>query len=326
MAGIRDVAKKANVAASTVSRALNNSGYVSQAAREKIRKAVEELDYIPDSWLRNLYQQKSAVVGVIINSLEYPYFATVTRFIEQKLAENGYSMMLCATQNSKIRERIFFDMLKRGQIDGIIAEYLVLDDKEYQQIQKPVVTLDRHLSNMPLVCSDHATGGQLAAEHLIQKRCSKILYIEDNSSYLSSTPSYQSCLAFKKTLQDAGITPIPCKINWKEEEKDYFRTFAKKILTLHSDIDAIFAADIPAMALFNEALRRNIAIPEQLKIVAYDGSPWLSQALRPLTCIEQPFEQLAEKSVEIITSLIEKKEITEKMTVLPVQFIQGESS
>ncbi|XTD82159.1 LacI family DNA-binding transcriptional regulator [Proteus vulgaris] len=87
MAGIRDVAKKANVAASTVSRALNNSGYVSQSAREKIKKAVEELDYIPDTWLRNLYQQKSAVVGVIINSLEYPYFATVTRFIENKLAE-----------------------------------------------------------------------------------------------------------------------------------------------------------------------------------------------------------------------------------------------
>lgn len=326
MSGIRDVAKKANVAASTVSRALNNSGYVSQTAREKIRKAVEELDYIPDTWLRNLYQQKSAVVGVIINSLEYPYFATVTRFIEQKLAENGYSMMLCATQNSKVRERIFFDMLKRGQIDGIIAEYLVLDDKEYQHIQKPVVTLDRHLTDIPLICSDHATGGKLAAEHLMQKKCKKILYIEDNSSYLSSTPSYQSCLAFKETLLNTGITLIPCKINWKEEEKDYFHTFAKKALTLYPDIDAIFAADIPAMALFNEALRRNIAIPQQLKIVAYDGSPWLKQTLRQLTCIEQPFEQLAEKSVEVITSLIENKEITENMTVLPVNFIQGESS
>ncbi|QAV22875.1 LacI family DNA-binding transcriptional regulator [Proteus hauseri] len=326
MAGIRDVAKRANVAASTVSRALNNSGYVSQAAREKIRKAVEELDYIPDTWLRNLYQQKSAVVGVIINSLEYPYFATVTRFIEQKLAENGYSMMLCATQNSKVRERIFFDMLKRGQIDGIIAEYLVLDDKEYQHIQKPVVTLDRHLVDIPLVCSDHSTGGKLAAEHLIEKQCKKILYIEDNSSYLASTPSYKSCLAFKETLNNAGITPIPCRVNWKEEEKDYFHTFAKKTLTLHPDVDAIFAADIPAIALFNEALRRNITIPEQLKIVAYDGSPWLKQTLNTLTCIEQPFEQLAQKSVDIITSLIENKIITEKVTVLPIQFIQGESS
>ncbi|MDS0787142.1 LacI family DNA-binding transcriptional regulator [Proteus vulgaris] len=326
MAGIRDVAKKANVAASTVSRALNNSGYVSQAAREKIKKAVEELDYIPDTWLRNLYQQKSAVVGVIINSLEYPYFATVTRFIENKLAEKGYSMMLCATQNSKVRERIFFDMLKRGQIDGIIAEYLLLDDNEYQHIQKPVVTLDRHLRDIPLVCSDHYTGGRLAAEHLIQKSCKKILYIEDNSSYLSSTPSYQSCLAFKETLLQSGIIPIPCKVNWKEEEKDYFHTFATRILTQHPNIDAIFAADIPAMALFNEATRRNITIPEQLKIVAYDGSPWLNQTLRQLTCIEQPFEQLAEKSVEVISALIENKEVTDKVSVIPVKFIQGESS
>ncbi|OAT30923.1 LacI family DNA-binding transcriptional regulator [Proteus myxofaciens] len=326
MAGIRDVAKRANVAASTVSRALNNSGYVSQSAREKIKKAIEELDYIPDSWLRNLYQQKSAVVGVIINSLEYPYFATVTRFIENKLAEKGYSMMLCATQNSKIRERIFFDMLKRGQIDGIIAEYLLLNDREYQHIQKPVVTLDRHLSDIPLVCSDHHTGGQLAAEHLIEKGCKKILLIEDNSNYLSSTPSYKSCLAFKERLYQVGINPISHQVNWKTEEKDYFHTFAKKILNTHPDIDAIFAADIPAIALFNEALRKNIAIPEQLKIIAYDGSPWLNQTINKLTCIEQPFEQLAEKSVEIITSLIEGEEVTEKMTVIPVQFIQGETS
>lgn len=326
MAGIRDVAKRANVAASTVSRALNNSGYVSQSAREKIKKAIEELDYVPDSWLRNLYQQKSAVVGVIINSLEYPYFTTVTRFIENKLAEKGYSMMLCATQNSKVRERIFFDMLKRGQIDGIIAEYLLLNDKEYQNIQKPVVTLDRHLSDIPLVCSDHHTGGKLAAKHLIEKGCKKVLFIEDNSSYLSSTPSYKSCLAFKETLYQAGINPISYQVDWKNEEKDYFHAFAKKILNTHPDIDAIFAADIPAIALFNEALRKNIAIPEQLKIIAYDGSPWLNQTINKLTCIEQPFEQLAEKSVEVITSLIEGKDVTDQITVIPIQFIQGETS
>lgn len=100
----------------------------------------------------------------------------MTRFIENKLAENGYSMMLCATQNSKVRERIFFDMLKRGQIDGIIAEYLLLNDREYHHIQKPVVTLDRHLRDIPLVCSDHHTGGQLAADHLIQKVAKNSLY------------------------------------------------------------------------------------------------------------------------------------------------------
>ncbi|EEG86526.1 hypothetical protein PROPEN_01518 [Proteus penneri ATCC 35198] len=80
------------------------------------------------------------------------------------------------------------------------------------------------------------------------------------------------------------------------------------------------------MALFNEATRRNITIPEQLKIVAYDGSPWLNQTLRQLTCIEQPFEKLAEKSVEVISTLIENKEITDNVFVIPVKFIQGESS
>ena len=89
MTSIREVAKLARVAPSTVSRALNGSGYVAEDTKAKIRRAVEELDYVPNQWIRNLYQKKTGIIGVMAPELIHPYFSSLWSFLEVELNQYG---------------------------------------------------------------------------------------------------------------------------------------------------------------------------------------------------------------------------------------------
>lgn len=103
MANIKDVAKRANVAPSTVSLVLNNTGYVSQKTREKVEEAMRELDYKPNELARNLSRNKTNIIGIIVPSLNHPFFSTFIRYAERHLYQLGYKTMVCGTAN---RDRV----------------------------------------------------------------------------------------------------------------------------------------------------------------------------------------------------------------------------
>ena len=167
MASIREVARLARVAPSTVSRALNGSGYVAEETKEKIREAVDELDYVPNQWIRNLYQQKTGIIGVMAPEIVHPYFSSLWSFLELELNKYGYNMMLCNTSGKKDIERQYLDTLERNLFDGMIVGAAFLPDKYYEQIQKPILSLDRIIPGIPLVTSDHTQGGLIAADKLL---------------------------------------------------------------------------------------------------------------------------------------------------------------
>ena len=101
MASIREVAKLAHVAPSTVSRALNGSGYVSEESKSKIKKAVEELDYIPNQWIRNLYKKRTGIIGVMTPDIIHPYFSTLWNYLEAELDQYGYNVVSCNTRGNQ---------------------------------------------------------------------------------------------------------------------------------------------------------------------------------------------------------------------------------
>ena len=101
MAGIRDVAKLAGVGVATVSRVLNESGYVSEETRKKILDAMEELDYIPNELARQLYHKKSGIIAVLMPDVSHPFFSELVKNIETMLYEHGYKTMLCDTFKEK---------------------------------------------------------------------------------------------------------------------------------------------------------------------------------------------------------------------------------
>ena len=135
MASIREVAKLAHVAPSTVSRALNGSGYVSEESKSKIKKAVEELDYIPNQWIRNLYKKRTGIIGVMTPDIIHPYFSTLWNYLEAELDQYGYNVVICNTRENQDKEREYLDTLERNLFDGLIVGSAFLPDQYYTNIE-----------------------------------------------------------------------------------------------------------------------------------------------------------------------------------------------
>ena len=178
MASIRDVAKQAGVGVGTVSRALNGTGYVSPDTKKKIEKAAEKLGYTPNELARNLYRNRTGIVGVMVPDLDHPFFSCLAKHIEMELYRQGYKTMICNTIGISDRERDYLDMLDRNIVDGIITAAHSLDEEEYLKQKKPIVSVDREFGpGIPLIGSDHAMGGRMAAELLLKNGCKKVLQV-----------------------------------------------------------------------------------------------------------------------------------------------------
>ena len=200
MASIRDVAKEAGVGVGTVSRFLNDSGYVSEDTSIKIEEAMKKLDYTPNELARNLYHKKSGIIAVLVPNVSNPFFAEFVDYVEQGLYDAGFKMMLCNTEKESNAELEYLDMLNRHIVDGIITGVHSLDVEEYRKIHKPIVALDRYLGeDIPVVAVDHKEGGRLAAETLIANGCKKVLHFTGDTKVES--PYHERHYEFERIMK-----------------------------------------------------------------------------------------------------------------------------
>ncbi|NLL09128.1 MAG: LacI family transcriptional regulator, partial [Firmicutes bacterium] len=178
MPTIRDVAEKAGVSVTTVSRVLNNRGYISEATRKKVYKAMEELDYQPNEVARSLFRKRSNIIGLIVPTVAHPFFAELTAYVETYAYARGYKVLICNSQLDASKEQEYVGMLRRNQVDGIIMASHTLEVEEYKKLNLPVVTFERFISNrIPYVTSDNYQGGKLAVELLLERGCKMIAHM-----------------------------------------------------------------------------------------------------------------------------------------------------
>ena len=118
---LRDVAARAGVSAITVSRALNNTGYVSPDTRRRIYAAVAELDYVPNAVASSLRSSKTQLLALLLTDITNPFWTTVARAVEDVAMESGYGVLLCNTDEDRVKEASYLDLLLRRQIDGLVV-------------------------------------------------------------------------------------------------------------------------------------------------------------------------------------------------------------
>lgn len=321
MAGIKDVAKQAKVGVATVSRALNGSGYVSDETRAKIDRAVKELNYTPNELARNLYHNRSGIIGVVIPDLEHPFFAKLSKYIEMELYDKGYKTMICNTVGISNRERDYLDMLDRSMVDGIIAGSHSLDDDDYLNIRKPIIALDRDFGGrIPLIHSDHKKGGRLAAELMIKSGCKNV--IQFAGYRMVHTPAHQRHAEFERLCQENGIRVTTIETAWNEFDYEYYRMIAHKYLGGTKEYDGVFSADSLVVCCMNVLKEKGKKIPEDVCLVGYDGAGIGEFMDPPLVSVKQDIEKLAKRCVSTIIKMIEEKPY-ESHQVLDVKLTEG---
>ena len=308
MTNIKDVAIKAGVSVSTVSRVMNNRGYISQATKDKVFNAMKDLNYQPNEIAKSLFKKKSNIIGLILPDISTPF------------------LMLCNAYNSSSREQEYINMLLRNQVDGIIIGSHTLKIEDYLNLNLPIVALDRYLGDdIPIVCSDHIEGGKLAALELLNCGCTNILHF--SGSLKVPTPSNDRHKSFNDTLERKNI-----KVNTVELPINFFSfldysSIIQEALDNNPDIDGIFATDTIALATIKELIKRNKNIPNDVKVVGYDGLSICALTYPTLTTIQQPIKDLSKEAVKTLINLINKKNsYIEKKIILPVSLKRGNTT
>ncbi|GAA6409606.1 MULTISPECIES: LacI family DNA-binding transcriptional regulator [Blautia] len=325
MASIRDVAKKANVAACTVSRVMNGTANVAPETRQKIEDAMKELNYIPNELARGMFRQKSGTVAMLIPSIRHPYFSNLAHCIESKLYEKGYKLMLCSTDGQIEREREYINILKTNIVDGVIMGVSDLEDNEYQQFDKPMIMLDYDAGKkLPIVVSDHEKGGRLAAEKFMESQCRYVIHIGDRE--LSKVESYKCHTALAHALNAAGIENRFIEIKWNEFDFSGYLEIAKTILEKYPQVDGVMAADIQAAAFLKAALKLGKKIPDDFALVSYDGTYVADVNLVNVTSIIQSADKIGDKTVEILLKLMAGQKLTKRKYLIDVVRKDGETT
>ncbi|MCR6105405.1 LacI family DNA-binding transcriptional regulator [Salipaludibacillus agaradhaerens] len=318
---ISDVAKVAGVSPTTVSRVLNNRGYIGKETREKVHEAMEKINYYPNDIARSLYIKKTFLIGVIFPTTSNPFYGQLIFHLENYANSLGYKVLLCNSQGREDKEKSYLQMLQRNQVDGVIAGAHNRGIEEYDIPNLPVVGFDRYLSkNTPVVSSDNYDGGRLASQLLIDKGCKNIIHI--NGPIDLETPANLRREAYEKVMRANQLTPITYETMRDNEE------VIKRLFDDHPEVDGIFASDdLIAANVMREARKRNISIPNDLKLIGYDGTQTTRLLLPELSTIEQPIKDIAEKCVDILIKQIDgEREDIQQHTILPVRLIDAETT
>lgn len=317
MTTITDVAEFAKVSKNTVSRYLNNRGYISDKTRQNIQQAIDTLHYRPNQIARSLYNSKTNIVGLVIPDVTQPFFANMTSLIEDELDRNGYRMILCNTMHSSVKERKYIDLLIGNKVDGIIIGSHSIDIN-YKDIDAPIVSLDRWLADdIPVVSANHTQGGLLAAQAMLNQHCDNVVQFIANSKVLS--PSSQRHRVFAEQMRVNGIHCRTYELKLNQFE---FRTYletADDFFNDNTEVDGIFASDLVALAFQKKALERGLSIPRDLFIFGYDGSFVYQTAYPELPTIVQPYKEIAKTIVKVLVDKMSGKQLSRISYTLPVR-------
>lgn len=330
MTKIKDIATRSGVAIATVSRVLNNSGYVSESARTNVLKAAKELDYQPNAGARLIRNGKSSIVGILLPSLDVDFFSTLAQALESELFLRNYRAMFCCTSEDPEHERTYISMLMAQKVDGVIAASVHSQAEHFTRLMKagvPIVAVDRALPsiNAPLISVDHLEGGRMLARHLIELGHKKIGVV---GGPRHTSPIYTRAQGVVEVCLAHGLPEPPVFLG---DDHSLISCFgqADQLLTRYGrDITAIAAtSDVAAIGVLHAARSHGITVPNELSVIGFDNVPAAAYALPPLTTIAQPMQDLGRAAVEQLIRMIKHEpSATAAVDPLPLKLVLREST
>lgn len=329
MATIREVAERAGVSVTTVSHVVNQTRFVAAETEQRVRDAMQLLNYRPNSLARSLRRGETRTIGLILPDSANPFFAEFARLLEDAAFQQDYSLILCNSNGELEKERRYAEVLFNKQVDGIIFmaagdDPFSLHDLVAQSF--PLVVVDRIVDHIDVdaVITDNALSGRLAAEHLIALGHRRMGIIRGPSHV---TPSAQRVTGFAQTLEQAGLN-LPEELQAVGDfhpEAGYLA--ARKLLAASTPPSAIFACnDLMAIGALRAITETGRKVPADISLVGHDDIELASYTRPALTTISQPVENLAETSIRLLLQRIQSPEMDRQQIILPNRLVVRQST
>ncbi|HIT12657.1 MAG TPA: LacI family DNA-binding transcriptional regulator [Candidatus Scatomonas merdigallinarum] len=325
MATIMEIAKRAGVSKTTVSRYINGEarGHISPDTQKRIQKAIDDLDYRPNDVARSLKRKTTDVVGVIVNDISNIFFLPMLKGIEEVLQKAGYQMMICNSNMSTEQETELVRMLLQKQISGLIIIGMNMDVTHIadMNVNVPVVLFERSADGTPYdsVMIDDELGVRMAVEHLLESGRRRIAHIAGSAK---SEISRKRSEIFLKVMREHGRIPEDQYLVQGDYSMEQAYQAMAGLCRLPSPPDAVFCSnDLMAVGAMKYLLEHSCRIPEQMAIVGYDDIDAASLVTPALTTVRQPVLELAQKGAEMLLKRIGKKGGPGKHLVLKPELI-----
>jgi DNA-binding LacI/PurR family transcriptional regulator len=329
---IADVAKRAGVSKTTVSRILNgNYSHTTEETKRRVLEVIESLDYRPNALAKGLKSMKTNVIGIVLSNLKNPFWTTVLEGVEDTCREMGFNLMICNSNESDKSEAEYIRELRTRQVDGIVINPTVKNTSIYEKLveeEYPFVVINRRIPNLDThhVIMDNVMGAFAAVDHLLKNARKKVAVMVYKNPYVSTWN--ERLEGYKLALLRNGYMINDFRVVELEQDSNNTKQLISEFLREYSDTDAIFSTNNMITLEVLGALREmKLRIPEDVAIVSYDETIWSKYVDPPLTTISQPGYNMGELATQILIKNIQsEKKIKSSTIVLEPELIVRNSS
>jgi LacI family transcriptional regulator len=319
---LKELAMRANVHPSTISRVANNdpSLRIAAATRQRIEGLLRETGYQPNGIARGLKLRQTKVLAVVIPDITNPFFAALFRGVEDAASPRGFNVLLCNTDGLPERQRSHLQSLQARRVDGVIVASSFLKDPSVRDLRRqkgPYVLVNRFSDEGedPFVGSDDLLGGQLATSHLIELGHTRIGHLAGKPTVSTGVLRRRGFLA-AHTL--AGLTPDPRLIIEAGYTEESGTLAARRLLAVPDPPTAVFAVtDMVALGLAGAARQLGMRIPDDLAIVGYNDIPLASRVSPGLTTMHVPIHEFGSVAVRLLLEQLESESVGRRVRFTP---------
>ncbi|MEP7285116.1 MAG: LacI family DNA-binding transcriptional regulator [Chloroflexota bacterium] len=329
MTSIRDVANKAGVAPITVSRVINNAGYVSAETRHRVEAAIAELQYIPNKLAQSLRFKKTSTLALVVSDITNPFWTTVTRGVEDAASKYNYSVMLCNTDENRAKQNNYVRLLLERQTDGFLLVPAYSSPETIEAIQSqgvPLVLLDRRVPDVQVdvVRGDSVGGAYQLIDYLISLGHRRIAMLTGPEHLSSSTERVRG---YKQACSTFGVEIDPSLIIFGEFRQDSGFDMTQQILEMSARPTAIFAGNnFIAIGVLKALHEAGIHVPDSISVVCFDDLPLMLVIDPFLTVAVQPAYDMGYQATELLLAKINGEQLSDNRDIiLPTELIIRQS-
>jgi LacI family transcriptional regulator len=311
VATIKDVARRAGVAVSTASAAINRSAPVSEDVIAKVEAAVREIGYVPHMAARSLRMGNSRLIGLILPDITNPHFAKVAKVVESTCLEAGYMAAIYSTSEDYDRERQILEMMRLQRVAGLII-IPTRSDAEHgarlgEQIHVPTILLDSFVTGLPfdVVKLDNVTAGRMATEHLIGLGHRRIAVTRGRPNIITGEDRLQGYL---EALAAHGIAVEQRLLIDGRFDQGVAHDAVLRLLREPQPPTAIFAlSNMMMLGVLNAVRETGLRVPEDISVVGIDDFDFANIMSPPPTVVAAPVEQMAQRAIDTLLAEIRSK-------------------
>ncbi|WP_420456033.1 LacI family DNA-binding transcriptional regulator [Rubrivirga sp.] len=326
MATLKDVAARANVSFSTVSRAINEPGRVNADTRARVEEAIRHLRYTPHRAARRLRGRSThaQIFGLLIPDIENPFYSGIVRGVEDRAYAEGYAVILSNTNEDLDRERFYLDVLRQEAAAGAILPPLSDGSPvpyHPDALGFPVVCFDRRpeIDGLDTVVVDNEQGAFDAVSHLIGLGHRRIGLVVAS---LDLSTSRERADGYRRALREHDVPVAEELVRTGEPRKEAGQTLSLDLLQSADRPTALFAGNnVMAMGALTAAQALGLRIPDDLSVVGFDDPPWVELVTTPLTTVRQPAYEIGRTAADLLLQRVADPDRASSVVVLPTTLV-----